>query len=99
MAGTSPAMTERGCPLPEVLRDLRPLLAAAVIQRLLFVLRQIVAILLSLPLHPLARSPDLAGPDLEQHVLDRPDVAARKPPVIRSHDPHVGDGVAGDAAG
>ena len=59
-----------------VLRNLRPFLTAAVIERLLVVLGQIGAIFFALPAHALVRPLDLAVRQLEQHVLDRPDVAA-----------------------
>src|SRR6266540_3071856 len=88
-----------GSTLQELLRDLRPLVPAAIVQRLFSVLCPVVSVLRAQAPNPRMRCLDPVVPSLDQKPLDRPHVLGREPPIIRSQPAQIDQRVSLDAAG
>src|SRR5260221_2184880 len=85
--------------LKELVRNLGPLLAAAIEQRLFIVLRQVRSIPRTISLDALARCLERLMPETQEGSLDRPHVPAGKPPIVRSQPAQIEQPIPGDTSG
>src|SRR4051794_19518817 len=85
--------------LQELGGDFRPLLLAAIEQRLLAVLLAIIGVALAHAPHALACGLDAVVRGPQQQALDRPYVLFREAPVVIAHGGEIDHAIPGQAAG